>query len=86
MSKRPKASKNLAKHTETKPIMSPRPQQQPDNQTALRFLDSMVSLAPVSRQQHVSVQGAIAQLSRVLQELERVKLELQQLKKDKDKE
>ena len=64
---KPKASNNKAKDVETKPL---------SNQSALQFLDSIISLAPVSRRTHVRVQDAITQISRAL-------IELEMLKKDK---
>lgn len=73
------AKKNLAKDVETTRL----PQQPPDNRTALRFLDSMVALSPISRQQHISAQAAIQQLSMAIGELERLKMEKIQDEKQK---
>lgn len=70
--KRPKSRRNLAKDAETPPIM-PQPRQQANNQTALQFLDSIIALAPVSRQTHIQAQQALGQIGKALNELETLK-------------
>lgn len=73
--KKPKASRNKAKDVETKPvppIAMPR-RQQINNRQALQFLDSIIALAPVSRQNHIQAQQALQQIGRVVSELEQLK-------------
>ena len=61
--KNPEATQNKAEDVE----------QQPTNQQALQILDSCASRAPLNRQAHFQVQQASQQLSRELQELEKLK-------------
>lgn len=74
MNKRPKirARKNQAKDVET-PQLPTVPKQQPNHCQALQFLDSIVAMAPVSRQAHIQAQQALQQLSGAIAELERLK-------------
>ena len=74
MRNKPKATKNLAKDTET-PKVSPMPRQQANHRQTLQFLDSVIALAPVSRQTHVQVQQSFVQLSGAIVELEKLKKE-----------
>lgn len=67
-----KAKKNLAKAVET-PQLPRRIQQQANHQQVLRYLDSVVALSPVSRQEHIRVQRAIEQIGGAINELERLK-------------
>ena len=62
--KKPKAKQNLARHVET-----PRP----TNLQALKFIDSIVGMAPANRQTHVQAQAALRQISGALGELEQLK-------------
>lgn len=75
MKNKPKSRRNLAKHVETSPPITPRPRQMVDNKTALQFLDSLIALAPVNRQTHIQAQQALTQISGALQELETLKKE-----------
>ena len=59
-----KATKNKAEDVE---------EQQPTNQQALQILDSCAARAPLNRQAHFQVQQASQQLSKALQELEKLK-------------
>ena len=61
--KNPKATQNKAEDVE----------QQSTNQQALQILDSCASRAPLNRQSHFQVQQAAQQLSKALQELEKLK-------------
>ena len=61
---KPKSTENKAEDVE---------QQQPTNQQALQILDSCASRAPLNRQAHFQVQQATQQLSKALQELEKLK-------------
>lgn len=72
MNKRPKASRNKAKDTGTKPIppTMARPRQQINNQQAFEFIDNMIALAPVSRQMHIQAQQAIQQIGGALKRLD----------------
>lgn len=66
--KPPKASENKAKVVETKPP-------QLNHRLALKYLDEIVSLAPVSRQGHVQAQQALQQLSIGIARLEQLEKE-----------
>ena len=72
MSKKVKAKKNLATDVET-PQLPVIPRQQPNYRQALQFIDSIVAMAPVSRQAHIQVQQALQQLSGAISELEKPK-------------
>ena len=66
MSKKVKATKNLAKDVKPK-LAKP---QNPNHRTALQYLDNIVSLAPISRQGHIQAQQALQQLGGAITELE----------------
>lgn len=74
MSKKPKirVAKNKAKNVET-PQLPAMPRQQANHRQVLQFLDSIVAMAPVSRQAHIQAQGALQQLSGAIAELEKLK-------------
>ena len=71
--KKIRVRKNQANDVEKKSTPPARvvpPRQQPDNNSALQFIDLFAAKAPISRQQHIEVQAAVAQVGRALQQLE----------------
>lgn len=69
---KPKASKNKAKDVET-PQLPTVPRQSPNYRQTLQFIDSIVAMAPVSRQAHIQVQQALQQISGAIAKLEKLK-------------
>jgi len=74
MGKKPriKASQNKAKRIET-PQLPRKVQQQANHRQALRFLDNVAALSPVSRQTHIQAQQALQQIGAAVDELARLK-------------
>lgn len=69
-----KASKNKAKDTEPKSKIVPPQRQQPATHLQmLQFIDRCVSMASLSRNDHVQAQQALRQISGALGELEQLK-------------